>query len=182
MILALQVGLYLLIGDLMLEKQLLNEFQEFSERRLSNKYNIESEQVWELFYFSSCGDEFFRNNEKLKKKIRITNPNRYEKNEELILNENTNPIITKNIEYYENTFQIYNENLSEEEEINIIHFGACRLNKIPFISTKIELKESFSTHNDFHVMHYNEQLLMYEVNYIWVLFKWIRTSKIKETI
>jgi len=166
----------------MLEKQLLNEFQEFSERRLSNKYNVENEKVWEKFYFSSCGDEFFRNNEKLEKTIRITNPSRYEKKEEPISNESTNPIITENIEYYENTFGMYNENVSEKEEINIIHFGACRLNKIPFISTKIELKESFSTHNDFHAMHYNDQLMMYKVNYIWVLFKWVRISKIKETV
>ena len=48
----------------MLEKQLLNEFEEFSERRLSNEYNIENEKVWENFYFSSCGDEFFRGERK----------------------------------------------------------------------------------------------------------------------
>jgi hypothetical protein len=30
-------------------------------------------------------------------------------------------------------------------------------------------------------MHYNEQMLEYKVNYIWVIFKWVRISeKIKK--
>lgn len=178
-ILTLQIGLYFLIGDLMLEKQLLSEFKEFSKRRLSNKYNIENEKVWEIFYFSSCGDEFFRNNEKLRKTIKNTNPKRYEINE-YTLNESKNLIITRKAEYYDNTLELFNKNINEKEEINIIHFGACRLNKIPFISTKLELNENFSTHNDFHAMYYNEQMMMYEVNYIWVLFKWVRLSKVKK--
>ena len=176
-ILTLQISSYLLIGDLMLEKQLLNEFQEFSKRRLSNEYNVENEKVWEQFYFSSCGDEFFRNNEKLEKIIEITNPKRYENSGELYLRENNIPIIPENSEYYKNVFDFYYEKVDEKEEINFIHFGACRINKIPFISTKIELKESFSTHKDFHAMYYNEQMLKYKVNYIWVLFKWVRISK-----
>jgi len=163
----------------MLEKQLLSEFKEFSKRRLSNKYNIENEKVWEIFYFSSCGDEFFRNNEKLRKTIKNTNPKRYEINE-YTLNESKNLIITRKAEYYDNTLELFNKNINEKEEINIIHFGACRLNKIPFISTKLELNENFSTHNDFHAMYYNEQMMMYEVNYIWVLFKWVRLSKVKK--
>ena len=156
----------------MLEKQLLNEFEEFSERRLSNEYNIENEKVWENFYFSSCGDEFFRENEKIRKIIKNTNPNRYKNNSIFIMNS----------EFYENTLDFYNKRINKENELNLIHFGVCRINKIPFLSTKIELKESFSTHKDFHAMLYSEQMLNYKVKYIWVIFKWVKISKTNETI
>jgi len=168
-ILTLQIGLYLLIGDFMLEKQIFNEFEEFSKRRLSNEYNVENDTIWERFYFSSCGDEFFRNNQKLENKVRSTNPKRYRNADKYIFIEKS--------EYYQNTLDFYNEKVDEKNETNLIRFGACRVNNIPFISTKIELIESFSTHTDFHSMHYNEQMLEYKVRYIWVIFKWVRISE-----
>ena len=168
-ILTLQIGLYLLIGDFMLEKQMFNEFEEFSQRRLSNQYNVENDTIWESFYFTSCGDEFFRNNEKLENKIRSTNPNRYRNADKYIFIEKS--------EHYQNTLEFYYDKIDEENEANLVRFGVCRINNIPFLSTKIELIESFSTHKDFHSMHYNEQMLEYKVKYIWVIFKWIRISK-----
>jgi|TARA_B110000091_G_C13483674_1_gene337244 hypothetical protein len=171
-ILTLQIGLYLLIGDFMLEKQIFNEFEEFSKRRLANEYNVENGKVWEEFYFSSCGDDFFRNYENLEQKVRNTNPKRYGNIEKYLSIENS--------EFYKNPLVFYNEKIYENEEVNIIRFGACRINRIPFLKTKIELKESFSTHNDFHTMIYTDQMLTYKVNYIWVIFKWVRISKEKE--
>ena len=168
-ILTLQIGLYLLIGDFMLEKELFNEFEEFSKRRLANKYNVENDTIWERFYFTSCGDEFFRNNEKLENKIRSPNPNRYRNDDKYIFIEKS--------EHYQNTLEFYYDKIDEENEANLVRFGVCRINNIPFLSTKIELIESFSTHKDFHSMHYNEQMLEYKVKYIWVIFKWIRISK-----
>ena len=168
-ILTLQIGLYLLIGDFMLEKELFNEFEEFSKRRLANKYNVENDTIWERFYFTSCGDEFFRNNEKLENKVRSTNSKRYRNADEYLFIEKS--------EHYQNNLDFYNEKVDEENETNLIRFGACRISDIPFISTKIELIESFSTHTDFHAMHYNEQMLEYKVIYIWVLFKWVRISE-----
>jgi hypothetical protein len=170
----------------MLEKQLLNEFEEFSKRRLANKYNVENNKVYEDFIFSSCGDEFFRDEQLLEEVIKNSNLKRYEKlanmdKSEMILmsedDENFNPIIINKSEYYKGTLNLHNERVGEKNEINVIGFGACRINKIPFISTKIELNESFSTHTDFHSMLYNDQMLNYKVNYIWLLFKWVRISK-----
>jgi hypothetical protein len=168
-ILTLQIGLYFLIGDFMLEKELFNEFEEFSKRRLANEYNVENDTISERFYFTSCGDEFFRNNEKLENKVRNTNTKRYYNAEKYLFIEKS--------EYYQNTLEFYYEKVDEENETNLVRFGACRISDIPFISTKIELIESFSTHKDFHAMHYNEQMLEYKVNYIWVIFKWVRISK-----
>ena len=170
-ILTLQIGLYLLIGDFMLEKQMFNEFEEFSQRRLSNQYNVENDTIWERFYFSSCGDEFFRDIEKVEKIIKKTNPERYYKE---------NSVSAQKSEFYRNHLEFYYEKVKKEDEINFIRFGACRISKIPFLSTKVELIESFSTHKDFHAMHYNEQMLNYKVRYVWVLFKWVRIRKIKE--
>ena len=174
----------------MLEKELLNEFEEFSKRRLANKYNVENSKIYEEFIFSSCGDEFFRDEKLLKDEIKNSNINRYEKlaemseSEVLMVSEEDrdyNPIITYKTEYYESPLKLHRDRASEKENINIINFGVCRINKIPFTSTKIELKESFSTHTDFHVMHHNEQMMNYKLKYIWVLFKWVRISKINET-
>jgi len=52
-LLTLQIGLYFLIGDFMLEKELFNEFEEFSKRRLANEYNVENDTISERFYFTS---------------------------------------------------------------------------------------------------------------------------------
>jgi len=171
----------------MLEKELFNEFQEFSTRRLLNKYNVENKKTWEIFYFSSCGDEFFRNDKQLEKEIRFSNPNRYLKYkksdsnvgdlDEVFFQEKTKLIITENIEYYKSPLNIYYDNVRENNELNIIHFGACRINEITFLFKKIELQEIFSTHKDFHTMLYTEQMLNYEVKYIWILFKWVRINK-----
>lgn len=50
----------------MLERQIFTEFEEFSKRRLANKYNIQNDTIWEEFYFSSCDVDFFRDIKKLK--------------------------------------------------------------------------------------------------------------------
>ena len=168
----LQIGLNLFFGDFMLEKQMFNEFKEFSERRLSNKYNVENDSIWERFYFASCGDEFFRDIEKVEKIVNETNPKRYKKR---------NSASVQKSEFYRNHLEFYYENIKEETGDNFIRFGACKINEIPFFYTKVELIKSFSTHKDFHAMHYNEQMLNYKVKYIWVLFKWVRISKINET-
>ena len=181
-IIALQISLYFLIGDIMLEKQLLTEFQEFSERRLSSQYNIENEKVWEEFYFSSCGDEFFRDAKELEEVIRSTNINRYPKSNSLYFDENVHHIIVQNVDYNKNPLEFYYENVNEKEEINLIHFRACRIQKIPFIKTKVEVLESFSTHTDFHSMVYNGQLVSYKVNYVWILFKWVRIGTEEKTL
>jgi hypothetical protein len=161
----------------MLERQLLLEFQEFSERRLSNQYNIETQKIWEEFYFSSCGDEFFRDRNELEDVIRSTNIIRYPETNSPYMNEDVNHLIARNLDYHKNPLEFYNENVGEKEQINLILFRACRIQKIPFLKTKIELLESFSTHNEFHAMLYTGQLMSYEVNYVWVLFKWVRISK-----
>ena len=186
-ILTTQIGLYFLLGDFMLEKQILNEFEEFSERRLASEYNIENARVYEQFNFSSCGDEFFRDEERLKEIIKNSNLNRYEKlakmeeESEVIMmledDEDFNPILIRKSEYYGGILNLHYENVGKKNEINVIGFGACRINRIPFISTKIELNESFSTHTDFHSMTYTGQMLTHKVKYIWVLFKWVRVNK-----
>ncbi len=178
--------MYLLIGDLMLEKQLQNEFIEFSKRRLISKYNVENSKVHENFVFSSCGDEFFRDQEVLEEIIKSTNLNRYEKlanmneSEIMMMPENDNdfnPIIIGKSNYYEGIFKLHRNRFNPKNEINLIGFGACRINQIPFLSTKIELNESFSTHTDFHAMRYSGQMLRSKIKYIWILFKWVRISK-----
>lgn len=188
-VLILQLSSYLLIGDFMLEKQVLDEFQEFSKRRLASDYNLENSKINEEFIFSSCGDEFFRNNELLKEEIKNSNLNRYEKLAELneleaLLfsneNESYKPIIIYKSDYHVSPGKLLSDRINEKEEINVITFTVCRINKTPFISSKIEITESFSTHTDFHAMLYNEQLLTYEVTYIWALFKWIRVNKTNE--
>ena len=170
----------------MLEKQILKEFKEFSKRRIASEYNVENKKVYEDFIFSSCGDEFFRDEKLLEEVIKNSNPKRYEKlanmdKSEIIWmsedGEGFNPIIISKSEYYEGILNLHMSRVGKKNEINVIGFGACRISKIPFISTKIELNESFSTHKDFHAMHYNEQMLNYKVNYIWILFKWVRISK-----
>jgi len=186
-ILTLQIVLYFLLGDFMLEKQILNEFEEFSDRRLASKYNIENAEVYEQFLFSSCGDEFFRDEERLKEVIKNSNLNRYEKlakmeeEFEVIMmsedDEDFNPILIRKSEYYDGILNLHYENVGKKNEINVIGFGACRINRIPFISTKIQLKESFSTHTDFHSMRYTGQMISYKIKYIWILFKWVRISK-----
>lgn len=185
-VLILQLSSYLLVGDFMLEKQVLNEFQEFSRRRLASDYNLENSKINEEFIFSSCGDEFFRNNELLKEEIKNSNLNRYEKLAELseldaLLfsneNESYKPIIIYKSDYHVSPRKLLSDRINEKEEINIINFTVCRISKIPFISSKIEIIESFSTHTDFHAMLYNEQFLTHEVTYIWALFKWIRVNK-----
>lgn len=170
----------------MLEKQLLNEFEQFSKRRLANKYNIENAKVWENFIFSSCGDEFFRNEEMLEEIIKNSNLSRYEKyanlseSEQFMIPEEDdihNPIIIGKSSYYEGFFGIHRDKARKKNEVNVIYFGACRINKIPFISTKVQLNESFSTHTDFHAMLYNDQMWNLEIEYIWILFKWFRINK-----
>ena len=108
-ILTIQIGLYLLIGDFMLEKQVLNEFKEFSKRRLANESNVENKKVYEDFIFSSCGDEFFRDEKRLKEVIKNSNLKRYEKlanmdKSEMIWmsedDEDFNPILIRKSEYY----------------------------------------------------------------------------------
>ena len=174
----------------MLEKQVLNEFKEFSKRRLVNESNIENNKVYEQFIFSSCGDEFFRDEKSLKEVIKNSNLKRYEKLEnmeksEMIWmsegDEDLNPILIRKSEYYKGILNLHYENVGKKNEINVIGFGVCRINKIPFISTKIELNESFSTHTDFHSMSYTGQMLTSNVKYIWVLFKWVRINKKTET-
>ena len=185
-ILTIQIGLYLIIGDYMLEKQILNEFKEFSQRRLDSKYNVENIEVYEDFVFSSCGDEFFRDEKLLEEVIKNSNLNRYKKlaemeeSEVMMISEDDkdfNPILIRKSEYYKGIFNLHYENVGKKNEINVIGFGACRINKIPFISTKIQLNESFSTHTDFHSMSYTGQMLTSKVKYIWVLFKWFRINK-----
>jgi hypothetical protein len=166
----------------MLEKQLLSEFQNFSKRRLQNNHNIENEKVWEEFFFSSCGDEFFRDSKELENVIRSTNQNRYPETDSLYFDENVNRIIVNNLDYYKNPLEFYNENVRENEEVNLIHFGACRIQKIPFISTTVEIQESFSTHTDFHSMIYTGQLMDYEVTYLWVMFKWLKIKTKEKTL
>lgn len=188
-VLILQLSSYLLIGDFMLEKQVLDEFQEFSKRRLASDYNLENSKINEEFIFSSCGDEFFRNNELLKEQIKNSNLNRYEKLAELkeleallFFNENESykPINIYKSDYHVSPGKLLSDRINGKEEINVITFTVCRINKTPFISSKIEITESFSTHTDFHAMLYNEQLLTYEVTYIWALFKWVRVNKTNE--
>lgn len=170
----------------MLEKQILNEFKEFSKRRIASEYNVENNKVYEDFIFSSCGDEFFRDEKSLEEVIKNSNLNRYEKlskmeeSEVIMISEDDkdfNPILIRKSEYYKGIFNLHYESVGKKNEINVIGFGACRINKIPFISTKIELNESFSTHTDFHSMRYTKQMLTSKVKYIWVLFKWVRISK-----
>lgn len=159
----------------MLEKKILGEFQEFSSRRIQSIFNVENDKVWEEYYFSSCGDEFFRDIEELNETIKSTNVSKY--NSEFFSDENPNRIIIQNMDYYKNILEFYNENVIENENINLIHFGACRIKNIPFLITNLELRESFSTHADFHAMIFNDQIVEYEAQYVWVLFTWMRINK-----
>ena len=151
----------------MLENQLLNEFKEFNERRLVSEWNDESKGTWELFYLASCGDEFFRTHDMFRKEIVNSYPERYENNSVMIMNS----------DYYEHFFEFYNTRVSNDNKQNLIRFGACKVKTIPFLLSNFELTESFSTHNDFHAMHYNEQMLEKNVQYVWLLFKWFRIKK-----
>ncbi|AZQ65385.1 hypothetical protein EI427_24545 [Flammeovirga pectinis] len=168
----LQIGLYLLIGDSILEKQIFNEFKEFNNRRLSNKYNVENDSIWNSFYFTSCRNEFFNDIEKVEKIVGETNPKRYKK---------SNSVKVQKSDFFRNHLEFYNEKIKEENAYNYIRFAACKINEIPFFYTKVELVESFSTHKDYHAMFYNEQMLNYKVEYIWIIFKWVRIKKINET-
>ncbi|TCI85082.1 hypothetical protein [Tenacibaculum sp. M341] len=187
-LLSLQVMTYFLIGDFMLENEVLNNFQEFSKRRLNNKYNVEKDSIYEEFLFSSCGDEFFRDKRKLEDEIYKSNPSRYYSSDEIrslelidleFAYEKFKPILVSHSQYYQNIIEMFRSNIHIEGEKNVIHFGACRIKNIPFVYSKIELKESFSTHLDFHSMYHNNQMHEYEVDYIWILFKWFRVSKKK---
>ena len=89
----------------MLEKQMFNEFKEFSERRLANKYNVENDSIWERFYFASCGDEFFRDIEKVEKTVNETNPKRYKKR---------NSASVQKSEFYRNHLEFYYEKIRKK--------------------------------------------------------------------
>jgi len=145
----------------MLEKEVLKQYKIFNKRRLSNRYNnVKAEKE---YYFSSCGDEFFRNEYQLNKLVKGLNNNG-----------NLNLGNVFNVNSYFNIVEFYEEKVNPKN--NVILFRACRKNKIPFIYTNIDFLEIFSTHADFHAMIYNEQTVTYRNHYIWILFKWFKVK------
>ena len=163
---------YLMIGEVMLESEILDDFESFNNRRLLNKYN---KDVSEKFYFASCGDEFFRDKNRLFEFMEKINPDKYDP--------------TKNKKYFQrievlnanyDLSKLLNEETTEDENVTCVIFKVCQVRRIPFIYTKVSRDEVFSTHTDFHAMFYNDQTKQYDVYYIWFLFKWVKIMTTNE--
>ena len=161
----------------MLEKKVISEFLKFSKRRFSSKYNTNDKNIIDEFYFSSCGNDFFRDRKELEKILLSTN-SKYTKPYNYLFIKNINSLSLDDINlfnlYFENS-HLPNEYILKENR-NIITFNVCRTNKMPII-TKIQLTETFSTNPDFHSMPHNKQMENYDIYYVWVLFKWVEYAR-----
>lgn len=171
-IIGVHLLLYILIGDLMLEHEVLSNFEIFNRRRLENEYN---KDVSEKFYFASCGDEFFRNRRKLNEFIEEIHPSPDYRD------------TIKSLTYYrwvspvDSSFDFADLNekqTTESNDVTVVTFSICRLAKIPFLYTRIDQEETFSVHTDFHAMYHNEQIVSYDIHYVWLIFKWFKIIKI----
>lgn len=161
--LGLQIVTYFIFSDYQLQKQVETNFSEMNKKRFKNKWAKKTKH--NKYYFSSCGDEFFKG--------------QYNKSFDFI--RDTDSINNWNYsreDYYNNDVNNLFTN-EANDSTSIINFRVCRKPIINLFTTKLIQQETFSNHNDFHAMYYNEQNVTKEIYYIWFLFKWIKIIELK---
>jgi len=164
----------------MLEKEMFYKFKEFGESGFTSEAYEQNENINTIhneFYFTSCGDDFFRNKKKIENLVLSIN-NKY------IISEfpkKTTEITVNNEKYISNSsdlfmfnFQHWNSNRNNK----IVTFNVCRIDKIPFYSN-IKLTESYSNNQDLHIMFHNKQMLGYKIKYIWLFLKWVKINEVE---
>lgn len=155
--LGLQIATYFMFSDYQLQKQVESNFNELNRRRFTNKWAKKTKH--NKYYFSSCGNEFFRSDyNSIVEIIKKTDPKDY---------------LQYNVyDFNKNYYDLYSSEANDST--TIINFRVCKEPIINLFTTKITQQEIFSNHNDFHALYYNQQNIRREVYYIWFIFKWFK--------
>ncbi len=156
--------LYLFLNHFVLEKKLYANYFSYTIERANNPYY---KKVSEEIFFSSCGDEFFRNIEQDAKSWE----------EEF---DYTQPYynIYRRVASPPNYTELIKLN-EDAESMNSVVFEVCKVQEIPGLYTKIFETRLYGEVLDLHGMEYNGQIKVFETTYIWLLFTWLEIQRIQ---
>lgn len=151
----------------MLENRVFREFQKYNSKRLLVEGALRKNS--EVFFFSSCGDEFFRDQKNLSIKVNGL----FNRTEEFYVDGDTLRVVNL-MDFNTDVVELLQGEVSEKENITCIIFKACNLEEVPFLFSRIEYLEIYTANLDFHSMIYDGRFESKEVNYLWLFCTWVK--------
>ena len=159
---SVQITTYFVFSDYLLQKQVESNFDKFNQRRFKNKWAKKTKH--NKYILSSEGNRFFPNDLSFYELIKKTDSKNYWNC--IIKDSNTN------------FHDLYNTQANDST--TVICFNASKRPFINVFTTKINQYEMFASHNDFHAMMYNKQIINRDIYYFWFLYKWFKIIDSKE--
>lgn len=166
----LNVLSYFLLSQTVSERTVNNEYYNFTKKRLINEWVKDTSEV---IILASCGDEFFRQKDKIKAIIEKSNPK--------------NTINDYSYSYWRDNYDIdpmtvLNKVTDSLKSKNCIIYKVCSEKTIPSVIKRVNYKYFFSdSETDYHIMFHNKQMELKTITYVWFLGFWVKISEENKT-
>ncbi|MEN7551257.1 hypothetical protein AAG747_25290 [Rapidithrix thailandica] len=155
---------YLFIGEAMLEDMVFRDFKRFNTSRLSEANQA---LLSDVFFFSSCGHEFFRDEKELSQLIGSSASSTSFSNEDY-------SHYAKVFDFNDDVAKILTDQLSSGDSLTCVIYKVCHLGNSPLFLAKLDFTRIYSEHLDFHALVHGGQFSQERSRYIWVLFRWVK--------
>lgn len=165
---------YWLFLEIASEKIVNSKYIEFTELRLQNPYTVDTnEYVW----VTSCGDEFFRNEQRILETIFKSNPKGNQIERSQYFSENEFIQTVNRIDDDVDVLRLIQTTTDTSKSSNCIIYKVCTQRTIPALLKRVEYQFFYSSKpTNFHIMHYNKQVYTAQPNYLWLFGFWIEIN------